>query len=455
MRRKLRAALVLVCCLATASAAAPAKSEAPAKPLLTAEAALALAYENNPSLAAAESRIEQAKQQIAQARADKLPKLFTQLVGSWQGNESRIPVYGTAGPAYAVNGYEEVYQASLGVQYLLFSSGAVENTVAARRLAFMGVQAKEVRTGQGVENAVLVSYYDLQRARAKLTVAEEVLALSKEHLFQVESFFKYGVVAKNEVLRVQVDVSNGELNVISAKNAVDVRWRALERAVGTQLRSRYDLPEPERQAVMTEIPKWDDNSLYTWRPELKALDYSRRAALSVAAAASGFTGPKVVASGEVFTAGQNFWPDQQDTWKLQLSLRWDFFDGGKARAQVKEYKASAQELLSNIEDFKKQVALEVSSAQLNLESSMQKIAVATNQVASAEEDYRMALMRYKANVGTNLDVLDARTSLSNARTQLVDAVYDSYSGRANLDYALGLSGKYMLKEPDGIGTSKK
>jgi len=49
------------------------------------------------------------------------------------------------------------------------------------------------------------------------------------------------------VLRVEVDVSNGELNVISAKNAVDVRWRALERAVGTKLRGVWDLPAPEKQ----------------------------------------------------------------------------------------------------------------------------------------------------------------------------------------------------------------
>ena len=127
-----------------------------------------------------------------------------------------------------------------------------------------------------------------------------------------------------------------------------------------------------------------------------------------------------------------------------MGLRWDFYDGGKSHAQVKEYRARAQELLSQIEDLKKQISLEVSSAQLNYESARQRIDVAARQVASAQEDYRMALMRYKANVGTNLDVLDARTALTNARTQLVDAVYDTDSSRANLDYALGLSDKYML-----------
>ena len=84
------------------------------------------------------------------------------------------------------------------------------------------MEAQSVRTGQGVENGVRKAYYGLQRARAKLLVAEEALSLAKEHLTQVESFYRYGVVAKDQVLRVQVDVSDGKLNVIKAANAVDV-----------------------------------------------------------------------------------------------------------------------------------------------------------------------------------------------------------------------------------------
>ena len=105
-------------------------------------------------------------------------------------------------------------------------------------------------------------------------------------------------------------------------------------------------------------------------------------------------------------------------------------------------------LLAQIDDYKHQIALEVSSAQLNYEAARQRTDVARRQVESAREDYRMALMRYKANVGTNLDVLDARTALTNARTQLVDAVYDTDSARATLDYALGVSERFRLEEPE-------
>jgi len=446
-KRMFAAALAAVSLLA---GGAFAKGGAPALPLLTVETALDLACRYNPSLAASQARIDQAKAQIDQARADKLPQLYAALVGAWQGKEGKLPVYTATGPdafaqsGYALNSFKEVYQASLGVQWLIFSSGAVEHTIQARRLAWLGVKTNEVRTGQAVENAVRVSYCDLQRARAKLAVAEQVLALTREHLTQVNYFFKYGVVAQDEVLRVQVDEANGELNVISAKNAVDVRWRALERAVGTPLRGVYSLPRPEDLHDAGEAPHWNEESLYTLRPELRALEYSRRAALAVAAAAQGSTGPKIVGSGEAFNMGRDFWPHDLDTWKLSLSLRWDLFDGGKARAQVREYRAKARELVAQIDDYRHQVALEASSAQLNYEAAKTRTSVARRQVKSAEEDYRMALKRYKANVGTNLDVLDARTALANARTGLVDAMYDTESARAGLDYALGVSQRWKL-----------
>lgn len=211
--RKFLSAVFLLCLTAGIASAAPAEKKNKL-PILESEAALELAYQHNPVLRAAAERIDQARLQIARARADKLPHLYAQLAGEWQGKEGRMPAYGntyginpatgrpgltgkTAG--YSVSSFDEAYKAALGVKWLLFSNGAVENLVASRKMAYRGVKVKEIRTGQAVENAVLISYYKLQRARAKLTVAKEVLALIREHLEQVNYFYKYGVVAKDEV----------------------------------------------------------------------------------------------------------------------------------------------------------------------------------------------------------------------------------------------------------------
>ncbi|HRV99444.1 MAG TPA: TolC family protein, partial [Aminobacteriaceae bacterium] len=123
-----------------------------------------------------------------------------------------------------------------------------------------------------------------------------------------------------------------------------------------------------------------------------------------------------------------------------LLASWSFFDGGASSARAREARAAAEEFLFRMEDMKRQIELEISVARLNCESSLQRISTGRTMVESAEEDYRMALRRYTAQVGTNIDVLDARVALSNARNQLVESVYDSLKARAEMEYAMGVIG---------------
>lgn len=420
-----------------------------AQEVLTVERALELAYDNNPVLMASLSKEEQARQQIAQARASRLPQLGASLSAQFSKDATAYPVIGgaTGLPTgdMAAAGFQNAYQAALSLNWLLYSSGIVPNAIKAKELALSGVEAQSIRTGQAVENGVRKGYYSLLRARAKLIVAQEALNLAKEHLSQVESFFRYGVVAKNQVLRVQVDVSDGKLNVIKAENSVDLGWSALERAVGTSLKDLYDLPEPETSVSDRTVPAEPLASAMVYRPELVALEYSRQSALAMAKSAAGKRGPQIGLQGQVRNVDDQFLPSGNDDWVVSLSASWTFFDGGESLAREKEAKAAAQELIYSIEDLKKEISMEISSAILNLESALQRIEVARDQVASAEEDYRMALKRYTANVGTNIDVLDARVSFSNARTQLVDAVYDTYIARSDLEYAMGSSPRFIME----------
>lgn len=63
--------------------------------------------------------------------------------------------------------------------------------------------------------------------------------------------------------------------------------------------------------------------------------------------------------------------------------------------------------------------------------------LAKKQVATAQEDYRMAFRRYEARLGSNIDVLDAKRALGRSRTEYVDAVYDIAAAQSYLVYTTG------------------
>lgn len=436
-RRKLVILLLLPALFLAASSARAAEP-------LSLEKALALAGKNNPVLAAGRQRIIQAREKIDQAAAPGLPQLGVSLLYQESDKDPFHPVFiGGQKAGYAQAGFRTTWKAALTVSQLIYSGGAVRYSTESGKMALQGVEAAEERTAQGVEWAVTSAWYDLRRAEGRLSVAEETLHLAKEHLRHVEALFRNGMVAKNEILRVEVSVSEGELARIRAANGVDVAWHALERAVGAPLRAAFTLLPEELEGELPPAPEGAVAIGLASRPETRALDRAMNSALMASKAAGASGGPKVILMGEVYRADESFFPSKMDDWKITLLASWTFFDGGESASRAREARAAAEELLFQAEDLKRQIELEISAACSNFESSLRRIEVGRAMVAAAEEEYRMALKRYVAQVGTNIDVLDGATSLANARNQLVEGVFDAKKARAEIDWALGITGKKL------------
>ncbi len=409
------------------------------KPLLDEGLVVALALENNPQVGMAEKRIEQAKARVREASSGKAPVLSASALYQKTFHEPQYPLV-TNDPSlvgYANAGFRETWKTALSLSWLVYSGGAVESGIRAAEFAVDAAEAEAQRTAQAVAHGAKSAFFELQRARARAVVAEGARRLALDHLASVEALYKNGVVAKNELLRAEVAASDAKLNLIRAESGIEVAYSALERAVGTAVKDEYSLPEPQEELSPAEMPGDPLGAALAGRPEFRALESSVRSAKAMAAAARGEKGPSVFLQGEAFSVGRTFYPDAADDWRVSVVAQWTLYDGGKAKARGDEALALAGELLQRVEDLKNGVGLEVSVATLDLRSALQRLEVARSQVALAEEDHRMAVARYAAQVGTNIDVHQARVSLTLSRTQLVDAVYDALKAQSDMELAMG------------------
>jgi len=391
------------------------------------DALIKLAEANNPLLSAAQEQVNQARAAELQSASKLAPRI---------GSDLTYNHYGANNPMISTP-YRDTYKAAISLSQVLHSGGSLESSLRASTLQRQAAEADALRTRQTVRNDVRKAYYDLQRARARLDVAKETLDLAREHLKQVNSLYTHGVVARNEVLRTQVDVSSAELELIQAQNGTRVALSALEKAVGIAL-SPEQVPEvaPGEEPEIPE-PKEDPYEVALQnRPELVSLEDSRKAATEMAKAAAGEARPNISLRGEASYYEDEFFPNEDD-WSVSIVATWTLYDRGEIKNKVEEARALSRELLARIDDLRNQIRLEVNTAWQNVESALQRVRVAEDQVQMAEEDYRMALRRYAAQVGTNIDVLDARTALTEARTGYVNAVYDAYSAYSDLIYATG------------------
>lgn len=401
-----------------------------------------IAKENNSQLKAAHERVLRAEAELSEAKANMGPKAGIAAGGTWAQNDMSMHINGQNIPLLSRN----IYATAVGFMHTLYAGGSFYASKQAAEFSRDAIKAEEIRASQSVENSVRNAFYNIKRAKAKELVAKEAVFLTKEHMEKTEQLFKAGVIAKGDVLRTKVTVAESKMNLIKAENTTEIMIATLERVVGTVV----DLTFMRNNTNTYKVQKWDtteeisDSSnsyldqAYENRQELKVYDLLSKQAEKIARAAKGQKLPQIIATGSLSNTGNEFLPKNNEEWRLSLGAYWTLFDSGRVSAQTEQAKAKAREFLHMIDDSKNEIKMEVTQAEKNLLSAESRLKFADSRVNEAEEDYRITMRRYEEQVGTNLDVLDARLSLTNSRTDLVDALYDIEIAKANLIYSIGL-----------------
>jgi outer membrane protein len=134
-------------------------------------------------------------------------------------------------------------------------------------------------------------------------------------------------------------------------------------------------------------------------------------------------------------SGSDF--EEEDSWNIMASARWTFWQWGKKRQLVREKETKlvqAEDSRIQVED---EISLELKDAFLRLREARDKIGVAEVAVEQAEENFRINAERFKEQVATTTDALDAQTLLTEAKGNYFNALGDYLIAWARLDRAMG------------------
>jgi outer membrane protein len=137
-----------------------------------------------------------------------------------------------------------------------------------------------------------------------------------------------------------------------------------------------------------------------------------------------------------------FGPDLTDEfhgWITGVQLTWDIFDGWRTKGKVRQASALYEKAGIDVDDAGRRIELEVRTAWSNFKEADEVLKSQEKVVEEAEEALRLARARSEAGTGTQLDVLGAQTSLTEARTTEVQALHDYAVARARLERAVGAS----------------
>jgi outer membrane protein TolC len=292
---------------------------------------------------------------------------------------------------------------------------------------------------------VRIAYYDVLLAAQQITVQEASVKLLERELEDQQHRFDAGTVPKFNVLRAEVAVANERPALISARNSYRIAKNNLANLLG------YNLPRDVWENIPLNLTDVFDTSPYainlpdaiqqalTRRTELTALRRDVELQdLNIINAKSGYK-PTV----SVF-AGYNWDNSQYSTdpryefngWNAGAQATWNIFDGLLTAGKIKQARAQYAHSKTGLEDEGRQIELQVRTAYSDFLQARETLESQQKVQEEAEEALREAKARADAGTGTQLDVLDAQTSLTQARTTQIQAEHDYVTARARFDRAI-------------------
>jgi outer membrane protein TolC len=120
------------------------------------------------------------------------------------------------------------------------------------------------------------------------------------------------------------------------------------------------------------------------------------------------------------------------------TLNLNLFDGLQKHYRIQQSKLNLLKTQNNLKNLELALGLEAQTAQVNYQNAISTLNFQKKNIELAENVYKTAKLKYEQGVGSNLEVLNAETSLKEAQTNYYNALYDYAVSKVDYDKALGI-----------------
>lgn len=400
-----------------------------------------LAITHNPTIMSAISNSEIYKSRIGQAWSNYFPTIGAGV--SYSRNDTLTTMKSSNAMSNMMNRkYGLYYVPALSANMLIFDFG---KTKAVADMAEKNYEASRFDAETSIEQVIYnvkVAYYNMIFAELQKIVYEDTVNDYELQLKQAKAYYNIGKKAKIDVTTAEYNLGNAKVNLIKAKNTLELAAVQLANAVG--------LPELEGVVLKDRLntKAYDVNftdlieTAKLSRPALLAAKKQMDAAeLNVRSAKRAFT-PDFNIFGSYDRGG----PQMNTDYGYQFGGQFTYSNLNLMllKKQVDEAKATYRKYVADYEKQKQDVYLEVKSAYISLMNSKDSLEVSKLALQQAKEQQYQAFRRYQVGLGNAIEFKDAENTYLNAQLSYYSNLLDYNINAAELERVIGAP----IKESD-------
>lgn len=368
---------------------------------------------------------------VGEARTAYLPTLSA----TGQIERGDFAVVGAPGEASR----QRQSNATATFNYLLFDFGGRSNALDSAQEALAAANWTQDNALQGILLAALSDYYQLFAAQAAVDAALESERSALESYNAAKARHEIGVATVADELQAKTAYAQAQLDRTQTEGNARIARGVLANVIGLDADATFDLvplnvAEPDDKLERSVRELIEDAKKR--RPDLAASEATVRAAEANirAARAAHYPSLSLFANG---SDNHSSVTPLANTSAVGLQLNIPLFSGFATTYRVINAEQQLEAQTAQRDTLRNQVALDVWRAYQNLATNRTAIEASDVLLKSATESEQVALGRYKAGVGSILDLLNAQSSLASARSQRIHSLYNWYIAKVTLAQSVG------------------
>ncbi|MFN8242544.1 MAG: TolC family protein [Ferruginibacter sp.] len=392
---------------------------------LTLKEAIELALKNSKQLKNNESKIREALAAVKEAEEKKLPE--TGVSGSYM----YLPVQPTidlkSGSGAGGPSVNQVIYGSLNLSMPLYNGGKTRYGIESARLLAEAVKLDADNDRSAVVLNIVNACINLYKAHSAITLVKESLLQSQQRVKDFTNLEKNGLLARNDLLKAQLQQSNVELTLLDAESNyklacvnMNILMGLPEQTVLVPDKNGLALPE-----MIKTLDEYEQAALQS-RKDIHAIDFRKKAAAISIKTIRADRYPSVSLTGGYIAADIPKFLTVYNAINVGVGIRYNIASLWKGKAREAGAREHLQQVSIMQEMLSDNIRLQVNQAYQGYLVSVKKIEVYEKSEIQATENYRITKNKYDNALATTTELLDADVALLQARLGVTNAKADSF-----------------------------
>ena len=412
-------------------------SAAPAQ--LSLSDAINLALQNNLATLSAQEELRAASGFSQQARSALLPNISgVSYQANLTTNLAALGFQSSTFPGIATFiGPFNNFDARARLVQNIFDLSSIRNYQSSRQ----GVHIAEFRqrlAREQVSEATALTYLETLRSERNVSAAQANVTLAEALLKLAQDQRNAGVATGTDVTRAETRLAQERVDLFQAQTTAEQARLNLQRVIGVPLDSPLVLTDqltftaealPQADSAVAEALGHRAEVLIS-EAQVSMFELERKAVRDEYLPSLQFVGDYGVSG---ITPTDTALP----TRRVAVQLNVPIFNGGLTQGRLTVASSRQHEAELQLGSVRGQVEQDVRLALATLRTSVERVRAADEAVRLAERELEMSRDRFRAGVADNLEVINAQTSLANARAAQVQALAVYNAARLNLAASLG------------------